>query len=158
MQHTCRVMFADTTHNTLPKVMLNIYQNLAFSAMKFHAYCKELHLDPITSQHVQPSNLPFIVRDIFESCYAKLKNNHRRASPVLAGVRFEVPERHVHWLGASAFCSVLPRLPMYEPLKVHLKCTILDPIIRKEPTHFKRMLHSTINDKRNEILDEIRYQ
>ncbi|KAG0021836.1 hypothetical protein BGZ80_001610 [Entomortierella chlamydospora] len=158
MQHMCQMAFSDTTFNSLQKVMLNIYQNFVFCAMKFHAYCQELRLDPVSAVHIQPSALPQVVRGIFRACFGLLHNSRRSNVGVAAGAKFAVAERHVHWLGASAFINTLPRLPVYEPLRAMLHDQILGPLARSEKVHFKRMLHSAVKDPRNAIMDNIRFK
>ncbi|KAG0320324.1 hypothetical protein BGZ99_004568 [Dissophora globulifera] len=158
MQHMCQMAFSDTTFNSLPQVMLNIYQNFIFCAMKFHAYCQELRLDPVSAHVIQPAALPSIVLSIFRACFGLLHNGRRSNIGVAAGAKFQVAERHVHWLGASAFCKVLPQtLQVYGPLRVMLHEQILGPMNRNEKVHFKRMLLSAVKDPRNDILDRIRY-
>ncbi|KAI8602218.1 hypothetical protein EDD21DRAFT_83799 [Dissophora ornata] len=157
MQHMCQMAFSDTTHNSLPTVMLNVHQTFIFCAMKFHAYCQELHLDPVSSHYIQPTALPSVVMGIFRACYGLLHNSRRSTVGVSAGAKFDVAERHVHWLGASAFCKVLPALPVYGPLLTMLRENVLDPLDRNEKLHFKRMLHSAVKDERNKIMDMIRY-
>ncbi|KAG0250839.1 hypothetical protein BG011_008049 [Mortierella polycephala] len=158
MQHMCQMAFSDTTFNSHSKVMLNIYQNFVFCAMKFHAYCQELYLDPVSKEHLQPLALPSVVFGILRACYGLLHNGRRSTVGITAGVRFDIAERHVHWFGASAFCSTLPKLIIYDPLRVALQDKVLAPLNRDEKVHFKRMLHSVVNDQRNSILDDIRYK
>ncbi|KAF9398345.1 hypothetical protein BGX21_007911 [Mortierella sp. AD011] len=158
MQHMCQMAFSDTTFNSLQKVMLNIYQNFVFCAMKFHAYCQELRLDPVSAVHIQPSALPQVVWGILRACFGLLHNSRRSNVGVAAGAKFAVAERHVHWLGASAFINTLPRLPVYEPLRAMLHDQILGPLARNEKVHFKRMLHSAVKDPRNAIMDNIRFK
>ncbi|KAG0366783.1 hypothetical protein BGZ54_004884 [Gamsiella multidivaricata] len=157
MQHMCQMAFSDTTFNSLSKVMLNIFQNFLFCAMKFHAYCQELRLDPVSAEHVHATALPSIVMGILRACYGLLHNGRRSAVGISASVKFEVAERHVQWLGATAFCRVLPRWPVYAPLRAMLQDKILGPLAANEKVHFKRMLHSIVSDERNKIMDNIRY-
>lgn len=53
MQHQCQMAFADTSFNSLQTVLLNVYQNFVFCAMKFHVYIQELIQDPVTAHHIQ---------------------------------------------------------------------------------------------------------
>ncbi|KAI1315063.1 hypothetical protein EDD11_001356 [Mortierella claussenii] len=99
-----------------------------------------------------------IVLGIFRACFGLLHNSRRSVVGISAGVQFKVAERHVHWLGATAFCRTLPSVPIYAPLKSLLRQQILGPLARDEKLHFKRMLHSVIEDPRNEIMDPIKYQ
>ncbi|KAG0217535.1 hypothetical protein BGX33_010303 [Mortierella sp. NVP41] len=208
MQHMCQMAFSDTTYNSHPKVLLNIYQNFIFCAMKFHAYVQELFLDSLSTtttttsssssstpnNHIiDPKALPAIVSGIFRAGYGLLHNGRRSTVGITAGVQFQVNERHVHWLGASAFLKTLPgpsaphspssssysslpsdqqgqgqgqrqsssRLPghIYAPLKTYLKTEIVDRLdIDEKKVHFRRILHSTVHDPRNDILDKIRYK
>ncbi|KAG0054339.1 hypothetical protein BGZ83_011445 [Gryganskiella cystojenkinii] len=157
MQHMCQMAFSDTTYNSLPTVMRNIYQNFIFCAMKFHAYCQELLQDPTSRHHVRASALPSVVLGILRACFGLLHNGRRSTVGVQAGVKFQVSERHVHWLGAMAFCSILPKLEVYEPMRSVLQEQVLGPLAREERTHFKRMLYSVVKDPRNKIMDGIRY-
>lgn len=76
---------------------------------------------------------------------------------VVAGAKFEVAERHVKWLGATAFRATLPAIPLYEPLKNVLKERFLVPLNNSEKSHFKRKLFSVVKDPRNEIMKDIKY-
>lgn len=76
---------------------------------------------------------------------------------IAAGAKFEVAERHVKWLGATAFRATLPAIPLYVPLKDVLKERILVPLNSNEKAHFKRKLFSVVNDARNEIMNDIKY-
>lgn len=195
----CQMAFSDTTYNSHSKVFLNIYQNFVFCAMKFHAYLLELFLDPAlcsfpssssssscssssssSSRHhsiIAPQALPEIVMGIFRAAYGLLHNGRRSAVGIVAGVEFQVYERHVHWLGASAFLKTLPgpegdehqshgqgqksRMPdhVYVPLRRYLKTEIVDQLgMDEQKAYFRRMLLSTVNDPRNQILDNIRYR
>lgn len=53
MQHQCQMAFADTSFNSFQTVLLNVYQNFVFCAMKFHVYTQELIQDPVTAHHIQ---------------------------------------------------------------------------------------------------------
>ncbi|KAF9922557.1 hypothetical protein FBU30_007324 [Linnemannia zychae] len=121
MQHTCQMAFSDTTHNSYSKVLLNIFQNFLFCAMKFHAYLLELFLDPTLSSSsssssssqgqsyiIQPTDLIGILDSIFKAAYGLLHNGRRSVVGITAGIKFEVHERHVQWLGAQAFLRILP--------------------------------------------------
>lgn len=76
---------------------------------------------------------------------------------IAAGAKFEVAERHVKWLGATAFRATLPAIPLYGPLKDVLKERVLVPLNNSEKVHFKRKLSSVVNDARNEIMKDIKY-
>ncbi|KAF9147622.1 hypothetical protein BG015_010712 [Linnemannia schmuckeri] len=200
MQHQCQMSFSDTTYNSHSRVFLNIYQNFIFCAMKFHAYVLELFLDPALSstrsssssassssqsqsyRHhniiIDPSELPEIVMGIFRAAYGQLHNGRRSKVGIEAGVEFRIYERHVFWLGASAFLKTLPerqgqsqagpglgqgssRMPVfvYAPLRTYLKTKIVDRLeLDEKKAFFKKMLFSTVNDPRNHILDDIRYR
>ncbi|KAG0022333.1 hypothetical protein BGZ81_008560 [Podila clonocystis] len=157
MQHQCQMAFADTSFNSLQTVLLNIYQNFVFCAMKFHVYIQELVQDPVTAHHIQKDCLAAIVLDIFKVCYGLLHNGRRSTMGLAAGAKFEVAERHVKWLGATAFRTTLPAMPLYEPLKNVLKEQILVPLANSEKSHFKRKLLSVVKDARNEIMMDIKY-
>ncbi|KAF9319390.1 hypothetical protein BG003_009165 [Podila horticola] len=157
MQHQCQMAFADTSFNSLQTVLLNVYQNFVFCAMKFHVYTQELVQDPVTAHHIQKDCLTAIVLDIFKVCYGLLHNGRRSTMGVVAGAKFEVAERHVKWLGASAFRATLPAIPLYEPLKNVLKERFLVPLNNSEKSHFKRKLFSVVKDPRNEIMKDIKY-
>jgi hypothetical protein len=194
--------FSDTTYNSRSRVFLNIYQNFVFCAMKFHAYLLELLLDPAlcptppssssaasyssssssSSHHhgiIDPQELPEIVMGIFRAAYGLLHNGRRSAVGIVAGVEFQVYERHVHWLGASAFLKTLPgpggeecqtqrqgqkksrmlEQRVYAPVRRYLKTEIVDRLeLDEQKAYFRRMLLSTVNDPRNQILDNIRYR
>ncbi|KAF9390693.1 hypothetical protein CPC16_004879 [Podila verticillata] len=138
-------------------VLLNVYQNFVFCAMKFHVYTQELIQDPVTAHHIQKECLAAIVLDIFKVCYGLLHNGRRSTMGIAAGAKFEVAERHVKWLGATAFRATLPAIPLYGPLKDVLKERILVPLNNTEKGHFKRKLSSVVNDARNEIMKDIKY-
>ncbi|KAG0090434.1 hypothetical protein BGZ93_009313 [Podila epicladia] len=157
MQHQCQMAFADTSFNSLQTVLLNVYQNFVFCAMKFHVYIQELVQDPITAHHIHKDGLAAIVLDIFKVCYVLLHNGRRSTMGIAAGAKFEVAERHVKWLGATAFRTTLPTIRLYEPLKNVLKEKILVPLNHSEKSHFKRMLFSVAKDSRNEIMKDIKY-
>ncbi|KAG0032923.1 hypothetical protein BGZ82_006337 [Podila clonocystis] len=157
MQHQCQMAFADTSFNSLQTVLLNVYQNFVFCAMKFHVYIQELVQDPVTAHHIQKDCLAAIVLDIFKVCYGLLHNGRRSTMGIAAGAKFEVAERHVKWLGATAFRTTLPAMPLYEPLKNVLKEQILVPLTNSEKSHFKRKLLSVVNDARNQIMMDIKY-
>ncbi|KAI9234077.1 MAG: hypothetical protein BYD32DRAFT_98950 [Podila humilis] len=157
MQHQCQMAFADTSFNSFQTVLLNVYQNFVFCAMKFHVYTQELIQDPVTAHHIQKECLAAIVLDIFKVCYGLLHNGRRSTMGIAAGAKFEVAERHVKWLGATAFRATLPALPLYGPLKDVLKERILVPLNNTEKGHFKRKLSSVVNDARNEIMKDIKY-
>ncbi|KAF9437892.1 hypothetical protein BGZ76_010674 [Entomortierella beljakovae] len=123
---------------------------------RYHS--EELLLDPVTAIHIQPLALPHITKDIFRACFGLLHSGRRSMAGATAGATFTIAERHVHWLGASAFMRTLPILPIYEPLRAMLRDQILGPIARSEKGHFKRMLHSAANDERNIILNNIQYK
>ncbi|KAG0212584.1 hypothetical protein BGX28_006020 [Mortierella sp. GBA30] len=187
--YACQTPFTDTSYNSFSTVLLNIYQNFIFCAMRFHAYCQELRLDPVLTQHVQPDALSTTIFDILQASYALLLS-HRggdgngagagdsnksfkgattwssssspsttTTTPATAiGVKYEISERHVYWLGATAFCRTLPAFPIYDPLKVALQETILDMAERNEKMYFKRILNSVVKDERNKILEGIHYK
>ncbi|KAF9300418.1 hypothetical protein BGZ74_007921 [Mortierella antarctica] len=157
MQHQCQMAFADTSFNSLQTVLLNVYQNFVFCAMKFHVYIQELVLDPVTAHHIHKDGLAAIVLDIFKVCYGLLHNGRRSTMGIAAGAKFGVAERHVKWLGATAFRTILPAIPLYEPLKNVLKEKVLVPLNDSEKLHFKRMLFSVAKDSRNEIMKDIKY-
>jgi len=157
MQHMCQMAFADTTHNSTRTVMRNVYQNFLFCAMKFHSYCQELLRDPTTRHHLQPSSLPLVVMSIFKACFGLLHNGCRSTIGVQAGVRFQVAESHVHWLGAMAFCTALPRSEIYVPLRAALQEQILTPLTRGRNIQIKKMLFSVVKDPRNKIMEGIRF-
>ncbi|KAF9361229.1 hypothetical protein BGX34_007274 [Mortierella sp. NVP85] len=156
MQFPCKMMFSDTSFNSWSRVMLNIYQNLYFCAMKLHAYCQELHLDPTTRHLLHPSALPSIVDEIFDACYGLLKNGCRSAVGVKVGARFGVPRDHLVWLGANAFCLALPKTSFYRPLRTHLQKKILNN--KPKSNYFRRVMMSAVRDPRNKIMDDITYQ
>ncbi|KAG0079000.1 hypothetical protein BGZ90_003804 [Linnemannia elongata] len=204
MQHMCQMSFSDTTYNSHARVFLNIYQNFIFCAMKFHAYILELFLDPALScrstsssssysssssssqdqiNHrqniiIDPSDLPEIVTGIFRAAYGLLHNSRRSKVGIEAGVEFRVYERHVFWLGATAFLKTLPerqgqsqagpglgqgssRMPefVYAPLRKYLRTKIVDRLeVEEKKAYFKRMLFSAVNDPRNSIMNDIRYR
>ncbi|KAF9585031.1 hypothetical protein BGW38_004190 [Lunasporangiospora selenospora] len=108
MQYTCQMAFSDTAFNSHTTVLLNIYQSFVFCAMKFHAYVQDLVHDPVTAQDIYPTALGKVAIDIFRTCYGLLHNGRRSTVGVAAQVEFDIPERHVHWLGAMAFCKTLP--------------------------------------------------
>ena len=193
----CQMSFSDTTYNSHARVFLNIYQNFIFCAMKFHAYILELFLDPALSCRsssspsssqdqinrrqniiIDPTDLPEIVTGIFRAAYGLLHNSRRSKVGIEAGVEFRVYERHVFWLGATAFLKTLPerqgqsqagpglgqgssRMPefVYAPLRKYLRTKIVDQLeVEEKKAFFKRMLFSAVNDPRNCIMDDIRYR
>ncbi|KAI8359369.1 hypothetical protein B0O80DRAFT_230066 [Mortierella sp. GBAus27b] len=155
IMHNCRVIFSDTTHNSWPKVLLNIYQCLIFGAKKFHAYCIELHWDLAATHNITPERLFNIVLEILQGCHAQLKSGPRSAGGYTAKAEFTVYQRHVLWLGANAFCQTLPNIKLYAPLKRTLKLKILDQKFTKESPSNIRLLYSVIRDARNKELDNI---
>ncbi|KAG0348607.1 hypothetical protein BG004_004735 [Podila humilis] len=157
MQHQCQLAFADTDFNSLQTVLLNVYQNLVFCCMKFHVYIQELVQDPGMKHHIQKECLAAIVLEIFKVCYNLLHNGRRSAIGLAAGAKFEVAERHVRWLGATAFRSTLPDLTLYEGLKNTLKEQVLVPLNRTEKSYFRRKLSSVVNDERNKNMKGIKY-
>ncbi|KAF9419693.1 hypothetical protein BGZ94_009334 [Podila epigama] len=157
MQHMCQTVFSDTSFNTMHTVLLNIYQNFVFCAMKFHAYVQELVQDSVTAHYIEKDALTATVLDIFKVCYGLLHNGRRSAIGSNAGARFNVPERYVKWLGATAFCTTLPPLPLYDTLKNKLKEQVLVPLNMTEKSYFKRKLSSVVHDQRNQIMQDIKY-
>ncbi|KAF9962271.1 hypothetical protein BGZ72_008406 [Mortierella alpina] len=176
IQYACQAPFTDTAFNSTFTVLVNIYQNFVFCAMRFHAYCQELCLDPVSKQHMQPNSLTAAVFEILRASFGFLNNNRgtvqveasvEATTATVAGTanatgavatKDGIAERHVYWLGATAFCSTLPSFPIYEPLRVSLQETILDIADRDERQYFKRILQSVVRDKRNHILDGIHYR
>ncbi|KAF9943040.1 hypothetical protein BGZ67_007685 [Mortierella alpina] len=175
IQYACQAPFTDTTFNSVFTVLVNVYQNFVFCAMRFHAYCQELCLDPVSKQHIQPNSLTAAVFEILRASSGFLNSNCGTVQ-VMANVETAtataaattnaagavtkdgIADRHVYWLGATAFCSTLPSFPIYEPLRVSLQETILNIADRDERQYFKRILQSVVKDKRNHILDGIKYR
>ncbi|KAF9965712.1 hypothetical protein BGZ70_004262 [Mortierella alpina] len=176
IQYACQAPFTDTAFNSVFTVLVNIYQNFVFCAMRFHAYCQELCMDPVSKQHMQPNALTAAVFEILRASFGFLNNNRgtveamtntaavngaaaaATANATGTVIKNGIAERHVYWLGATAFCSILPSFPIYEPLRMSLQETILDIADRDERQYFKRILQSVVKDKRNHILDGIHYR
>ncbi|KAF2794045.1 hypothetical protein K505DRAFT_361455 [Melanomma pulvis-pyrius CBS 109.77] len=101
-----QAMFIDTSFNTVPTVLANLYQSFREAAVRCFAYNRSL-------SKVRPTHSRLLIKTIdgiIALAYVMLQRRTRaKASQNVERVRSIISRRHVQWLACKAFEAVFQR-------------------------------------------------